>query len=261
MADLFDVENALVLAIDTIRIANGLNLSIYRGWPTAADLDAAMAAGQTHVTIWPDGGMYRVTAVFQSEERITTATDPTLIATISGNTATFAGACSPDQIAGVRVGTTAWAYRCAAGDTASNVASALALLSSGTAIGPAITLPGMADARTGRDVGVQSASRRQEAGLRVTIWTPDPATRDTVTSLIDGTLADTERVSLPDGTTAILRAAGPITSDKGEQSSFYRRDLRYHAEYTTTLARVRTPVLWPGLTYAPGSLRFGALHP
>lgn len=257
MADLPDVETALLPVLNGLGVA----YAVYRGWPEAAALDAALLAGQTHVTVWPDGGMYRVTAITEAQEWVQSQPDPTLTASMSGASATFSGACSTDQIAGIQAGTTAWGYRCLAGDTPANVAAALAAASGGTAAGPVVTLSGLTDARTGRDAIVLRASRQQEAGLRVIVWAPTPAARDLAAGAIDAALADLYRLAMPDGTSAIIRAGGTITTDRAQQSNLYRRDLRLRAEYKTTLSTVRTPVLWPGIIYQPGSLRFGALHP
>ena len=260
MADLSDVEAAIREAVQAIRDVSFPGVPVYRGWPDAGRLDAASKAVQAIVTVSERDGFSRNTSRYPALEIPLPLIAATLTVGMTGNTATFAGTCSTDQIAGVQVGTTAWAYRCVANDTPATVAVALAALSGGTATGAALTLTGLVAARTARDGATLKITRQQEVQFAVIVWTPTPDQRDTIASAIDSALSDMNFMNLADGSQARVRGMGSHSSDRTQIADTYRRDLYYSADYSTTIRTVRTPVLFQGATLQ-GGIRVGALHP
>lgn len=78
MADLADVENALKALILGVIYPNGPSqpsivnkqVTIGRGWPIAADIDTAMAAGNVIVSIFSPPGMERNTTRYPRDDEV-----------------------------------------------------------------------------------------------------------------------------------------------------------------------------------------------
>ena len=99
MADLIDVENALVTLIAATVYPNGTGqpsivpggagVAIYPGWPLPADLDADMAAlgagtgGKLHISVYPRPEEHNVTR-FQKDWQQQQVPAPTLTAVANG---------------------------------------------------------------------------------------------------------------------------------------------------------------------------------
>ena len=253
MADQSDVETALVNAIEAVRVAQGAAWDVFRGWPEADALSRALAAGQITVTVTPRIGFARDTARYPSEEYDLPSVAPTLTVSVAGNVATFAGTCSTDQLAGVKVQSgNVTAYRCGPGDTPSVVAAALATGCGGTAVGAVLTVPGLVSATTERDVTTLRPTRQQEMGFAVNVWAPDPITRDTVAGAVDEALSDQDFLILADGSAGRLKWAGSRSTDRAQNDNLYQRDLYYSVDFSTTITATRTPILFPNVSIAPG---------
>jgi hypothetical protein len=122
MPDQADVEAALAAAVAGALYpqgaaeasAAGIDCRAYRGWPTAAALEADLAAGVAHVSVQPMAAGFRDTTRYLGEWQ---GTPPpvTLTATVDGETVTFAGDPAAGQVAGVRVDGLPRAYRRAPG--------------------------------------------------------------------------------------------------------------------------------------------------
>jgi hypothetical protein len=260
MADSPDVMNALVAKIDAIR---GLDSwRIYRGFPTAQSLDGELKNGAVHVTVNERGGVFRLTEGYLTDAVELPRSPVTLTVIVSGMTATFAGTCTVDQIAGIRAGVTAWATRCVANDTPAAVAARLATASGGTSSAASVTLAGLTDARTGRDSPTVRPTRQQEVGYSACVWCADPGTRDAVGGKIDAALSDVQFLYMPDSAARLIGMGGR-TTDRSENASLYKRELYYLARYSTTIAGSGTPALWVGAVFnGNGALNgLGALPP
>lgn len=165
MGDVADIERAMVSTLAgaffpgggyqsgavTSGGAAGVAVKIYRGWPTAAELDADLIAGAAHVSVFPEPGMTRLVDPYDLQWFVPNTTPTTLTATVSGNVVTFGGTGGLGQVVGVAYGTTAGlstvAYRLVANDTPSTVAAAVAALITGaSAVGAVLTLPTTAPA-------------------------------------------------------------------------------------------------------------------
>lgn len=75
--------------------------------------------------------------------------------------------------------------------------------------------------------------RRQTRILQITFWSGTPQQRDALAKAIDGFLAFTPRIAMPDGTQAILTSASEVQVDAQQKSGVYRRDLLYVIDYAT----------------------------
>jgi hypothetical protein len=281
MATLADVENTIVGTIAAAlfpgttyaplsyaaSVPAGLTIKLYRGWPDADTLNKDLAAGKAHVSVFPDNITRLMTRYLTGWEPATPAAVPSLTVAVSGRTATFGGAASTGQAAGIALGDApylaTYAYRPVAGDTPASVAAAFAaLIPRAGAAGAVLTLSGTLPV-TALVVADQTATlevRRQQQQIRVSVWCPDPHSRDTVASLADGEFAGmldvqggpTEFLALPDGTAARVRYQRSYTDDKPSRDTVWRRDLCYVAEYPTILTAVQPAMLFGQMTINAG---------
>lgn len=245
MADVSDVQDAIVTAIEAARVAVGGTWSIARGFPEPAVLDAAMKAGVVLVTVFMRTGYHRLTTRFPNAEHELPRVAPTLTMTVAGITVTVAGVCSPDQIAGVKGRAGEFSTRCAVGDTPTTVAGRLA--GAGRVSGPVLTVPGLVAARVARDVATVRPTRQQEVGITVTVWSTDPGQRDDTSRTIDAWLSDDNQrfLRLNDGSAAWVRSAGGQQTDKAQMSAVYRQDIFLNVEFSTLIQATRPTVLFP----------------
>ncbi|MBV9756357.1 MAG: hypothetical protein JO047_04825 [Alphaproteobacteria bacterium] len=248
MADLSDVETALVALVATAIYpngadappANGMLSRVYRGWPEAAALDCDLAAGYVNVTVFPEASG-RNTTRYLDEWLLLPSPGPLLTATLAANTVTFAGNAAPGQLAGILADSATYVHATAPGDTPALVAADLAALLRQDRIvllsGTTIVIPGVTRllARVVAEQPAIMQTRRQEQSFRITCWCPDPASRDISASVIDTVLAQTKFISLSDGSVGRLRYRSGSASDQAEDASLYRRDLVYQVEYPTTV--------------------------
>lgn len=252
MADITDVENSLVALIAQTLYPNGtaqpsvagFDCAVYAGWPTASRLDADLAAGKTHVTVFPTA-TERNTSRYPKEWKTQAVTVPTLTLAIAGQTVTVGGAIpSPFSAHNLAILATGknYVYAVQAGDTLASIATALAALLAAdfpgtTSTGAVITCP-VSCHLTAAKVGTSGTSirevRRQERVFQITVWSNTPANRDAVIQPVDLALAATNFITLADGTAARLLYKGSPITDNNQKAKLYRRDLMYTVEYATT---------------------------
>ena len=266
MADLSDVENALVALVSGALYpngpneapANGILTRVYRGWPEAAALDADLAAGYANISIFPETGGRNTTRYFD-QWLLRARVAPTLAAHVIGDTVTFGGTADPGQLAGILADEETYVHVTGPGDSASLVASDLAAALRNDRIvllsGATITIPGAARliARVVAEQPALQQTRRQEQSFRITCWCPAPLTRDATARTIDSALAQVQFLEFPDGSCGRLRYHGSAVTDRAEDASLYRRDLVYRVEYPTTLAALLPTMLFGDLTLTTAS--------
>lgn len=252
MADLTDVENAMVALIAQTLYQNGtaqpsvagVDCIAYAGWPTASRLDADLIAGKTHVTVFPTA-TERNTTRYPKDWQTLAVNPATLTLAIAGQTVTVGGAMPAPFTAhnlGILAGGKNYTYAVQAADTLASIATALAALLAvdfpgTTSAGAVITCP-VACHLTAVRVGTTGTSirelRRQERVFQITVWADTPAHRDAVAQPVDVTLAATQFLSLADGTVARLIYKGSPVTDANQKAKLYRRDMLYTVEYATT---------------------------
>lgn len=258
MADQSDVETALVSIIANALYPDGTaavsvvgtTCRVYRGLPSAPALDADLAGGSVNVSVLATAEVKNVTRyprIWQNVAPVTTS----LTVQVGANTASFAGTCAVGQLAGVAVNGAIFPYAVQRSDSPATVASNLAALLrlAGWLVdyaGTTITVPG-ADMFTARVVSGALALqeiKRQSQSFSVTLWCPDPVSRDAVGGLIDQALASLQFIALADGSSARLMFAGSDVQDGNTDAVLYKRVIHYHAEYPTTLSQITPAMLF-----------------
>ena len=102
--------------------------------------------------------------------------------------------------------------------------------------GATVIVPGVVHfvGRVTADQMARREARRQVQGFRITLWCPDPGTRDAVAAPLDAALSGQAFIALADGTSARLCFVSSTVTDRAQDLSLYRRDLLYAVEYATT---------------------------
>jgi hypothetical protein len=265
MADQADVETALTALVANALYpggtaapsAIGATCRVYRGYPTAPALDADLAAGIVHVCVnaaTPVRNVTRYPRIWQT----VTPVPATLLVTVNGQSASFSGTCVAGQLAGVAVNGALFPYAVLASDTPATVASNLAaqLRAAGWLVdyaGTTITVPAATSftVRVVNGAGALQEIKRQVQDFRMTMWCPDPATRDAAAPVIDLALAAQNFISLSDGSCGRLIFAGTVAEDGAADATLYRRDLTYSVEYPTTLAQMTPAMLFGSTSFSP----------
>ncbi|MDE2574685.1 MAG: hypothetical protein KGL55_05195 [Rhodospirillales bacterium] len=267
MADEADVETALVAEITQAVCPQGTGAPsvvgglcrIFRGWPTAAALDADLSSNVANVTVFAERGLQRNTTRWMDEPIALPPVPAGLAVAVNGTTATFSGVATTGQVAGLRVDQVAVVHRTGPTDTPELVAAILAARLQTQRIvqvsGAAVTVPGAAifDARIVADQPVLLQPRRQEMGFRISFWCPDPASRDTIVTAVDSVLATITFLPLGDGTGGRVRYRGSRTRDHEENARLYRRDLIYTVEYATTVQVSRPEMIFGATDIFPAT--------
>jgi len=217
MADIIDVQNALVGIVAAAAYPNGTGqasvsgspIVAYAGWPIPAQLDADLTVGKAHITVYPTTIETNKTRYSKDwvQQSLNTAT---ITAAIVGQTVVIGGAMPVPFTAHnvmAMVNGLPYVYAVLSADTLSTIASALAALIAaawaGTvSSGAVVTCPAVANITAAR-VGVTGTSireiRRQERVFQITVWANSPVQRDVIGAAVDVALAATEFLTMPDG--------------------------------------------------------------
>ena len=292
MADLADVEKGMVAAIAAILFSGPYNsgdfqnslafapwppattanptptpvatpIKLYRGWPEENMLDADLALGKAHVSVFAEQGMTQIIdRYFPTFEQVSIAS-PTLSWTVSGNTATLSGTITTPQNIAVIINGLGFSYAVQTGDTLATAVAALAALIalpgtspfssdfdsdfgggiSASVSGTTITVPTAHElvARVGT-FGVMAAEvGRVNQGIRVSVWAASARARDVIAGMIDTGLRGlfdafgnlTQFITLDDGTAAQVQYRTTYIDDKPTKDRVWRRDLCYMVQYAT----------------------------
>ena len=270
MPDQSDVENALSQTAADALYPNGADadsalgapVRIHRGLPLAATLNADLAAGRVTVSVTPVDGSLELTTRYLSSF-VNDPPPPTLVASVAGTAASFAGTAGANQLAGLLADDATYVYRTVGTDTPELVAAALAALvradRPALLVGATVTIPGVGRlvARIVADTRDTIELRRQRQLFRLTVWSPSAALRDAAGALLDATLAAILFLDVasqspsdpfsPDASSSQpcrLIASGALTSDQSQSAALYRRDLIYAVEYPTTVTALRPAMLF-----------------
>lgn len=253
MADISDVENALIAIIDGIIYPNGdaqpsvtaMPAKIYGGWPQPGCVDADMAATPpvTNISVYP-AAMNRNTTRYLDDWKQVSIQTATLALVSDGQTILVVGtiptAGNPHNMVAY-VNGKPYVYQASFVDSLTSIALKLAaLIAAGVpgtlSTGPVITLPTSARIDAVR-VGVTGVSamltRNQEQVFQIGIWAPTPVLRDLFAKTIDTALSQIRRFLLPDNSYCRLIWKNSVQSDKWQKQALFRRDLFYTCEYAT----------------------------
>ncbi len=143
-------------------------------------------------------------------------------------------------------------YRLVNGDTPAQVAANLAQLvqrqrpvrlSAATVI-----IPGAYRlvARVVVDANGTYETRRQEKDVRVILWCPSPATRDSIAATIDLAISQVPFLRTDDGSSTRIRYKNSATYDQSQNALLYRRDLEYITEYPTIVSLTLPSMIFGG---------------
>jgi hypothetical protein len=248
LADLSDVENALVAAILAAAVAGpaacpllgGSAVRVYRGSPPVAGLASDRAAGIVDVTVLPVPDATRDTTRWGVQTNLIAVANG-IGASASGQTASFTGVAVGGELAGLLVNGMPFIYTAQEGDSADLVAAALADLVRVNQTcwldQSSITIPGSFTlvARTAGVASLLQEWSRQEQSFRLSVRAPSPAARDAVCAAIGAALAQIAFLSLADGSAGRLRYQKTASFDDDQVASVYRRELVYGVEYPTTV--------------------------
>lgn len=271
MADISDVANGMVATVAGILFpgvayvpgawgtTGGVQVKAYRGWPTSERLDEDLAAGKAHVSVFLDGGVSRDMTRYLPSTKVTGTRAATITATLSGQAITFGGTITAGDVIGITAGTrvagTYYGYRVEAGNTLASIAAQFAAAIPGaSSAGAVLTLIQQSiTARVAAPITFSTEVRRQAQGVRVTVWAPTPAIRDTLGATVDSGLAGLRDANgnltraIAVGTDAgMLSYRSSVDTDMTARDRVWRRDLNYSVEYATSIAESAVPLIGIG---------------
>lgn len=269
MADLSDVETALVASCISALYPAGqtavgvtrAGIRIYRGWPASAALDADLARGVVNVSVFPVPGDTRNTTRWGVQVSASTKL-PQLTVQSVGDAVSFGGIAAPGQVAGILADDRPYVRRVGQGDTPGSVAASLAaeiaVDRACSVSGTIVTVPGAIRllGRVVADAAETSEWARQEQGFRISVWAPDPRSRDLVNSTLMEALTQIAFLMFSDGSAGRLRYRRTTSVDHDQDARLYRRDLVYDVEYATTVAGLQPSMLF-GDVVLDGVAAFG----
>lgn len=259
MADQADVENAMAALVANVLYpagtgalsAVGRTCRVYRGYPNAPALDADIAAGVINVSITAAPAPTRNVTRYPRKWISVTPVNEILSVAVAGTSATFSGVCGAGQLAGVMVDDALFAYAVQPNDHPATVASNVAALIRGggwivTYAGTTIDVPAAERfaARVVAGAGALQEIKRQVQAFQISMWCPDPASRDSLAPIIDGALGGLNFIPLADGSFGRIVFGDSQAQDNAADAVLYRRDLTYHVEYPTTISQVTPAMLF-----------------
>ena len=258
MADLSDIEIALTGRVFELLYPNGADnpgivssvVRIYRGWPTPAGLNADLASGATNITISPTSTPDEVLGPYLGD-RDATVQSPTLFGSVTGETVTFSGGAQENAIIGLLIDGRPYEYLSHSLDTPSSIAANLACQISvdrpAIASNSSLIISGLrsASVRIFSHGVLRTAVRRSRKDIAIICWAPGMALRDEICATIDGVLSGIGKLTLQDGTQAILRYLSTQVYDQSANSQLFRRDLVFRVEYSSISSTLAVPLVFP----------------
>ena len=156
----------------------------------------------------------------------------------TGDTVTVSGTSKPGEYITI-IADDAYIYS----ETGANAAAILAALATAaqanypgaSSTATTLTIP-VGHSIVMRQGGVGTVGRvthRQKHAVMITVWAPNRLVRNELADAIDGLIKQTNRVSFPDTSQAVVVYNRTIVNDEQQAESIYRRDLIYDVEYAT----------------------------
>lgn len=268
MADLSDVENAIVSEVTAALYPQGTSLAssvgatcrIYRGWPSPTALNSDLALGTVNVTVFPAITADELPDPYFDRLYASIASN-SLAATVAGQSVTFSGVAVTNQVVGLLVDGVPYSYSINEGDTSESIVANLMVMISAdqiaTPVGSTLTIPGARalEARIVTNATVSRGLRRQRREIRVSCWCPSAVLRDAVCKTVDLALTSSSFIHLSDETKAHVHYVSTHVYDQSQSALLYRRDLCYKFEYTIISSTV-APVMLFGDLFNNGSDTF-----
>jgi hypothetical protein len=261
-ADISDVTALLATMATAAVYPNGTSapsvtgnpITIFEGWPLQQSLDAAIAAGQSQVSIFPKlgGAPGSVFQILNEDYVVTPPVHGLTIASVSEGVVTVMGSPSPGEyLTIIADGRNVFSQTGPDLPTILNLIAAQAapiygdlpvFQTSGSgpqlllmqATGGGIEFPTTnIKARLGAPATKGRATHRQRPTIMISVWSPNNADRNTIAIAVDVALKQVNRLTFPDTSEGQLFAAGFAQIDALEPSSVFRRDLFFTCEYAT----------------------------
>lgn len=262
MASLGEVRDRLV-ALATTAVyplgtsspsVTGKEVIIGAGWPLPKDIDTAMSAGYSIVSVWPvPGGAGAAEQLFEQPYVVKQPVIGMSVA-LGTSTITLSGTPNVGEYATSSIdnqytfSVTALAGATAA-SMATQLAAAIAVQYPGTsAIGGVITVVGshLVECGLGAVGTVSQMVWRQKQMIRVVIRSPSDVDRNTLENAIDPLFKSTNRLTFPDQSQGFLFFYVVIENDTSERVGEYQRTLIYTVTYSTGYQYPAYPIITVG---------------
>lgn len=250
MADLSDVRDTLVGLATSACYPNGTSspsvttrqITIAPGWPLPKDVDVAMKASQSIVTVYAVPGATAKEPQFYELPQVITSPIIGMAAVVTAPaSAAITGTPSPKEyLTFVVDGIRAYSATAGSGDTNITMAAALAALivvdyPGTTASAGTVSIVGahLLAVRIGAPYTVGQLLHRQRQQFRVTVFAPTDADRTAISAPIDVFFKQKLHVMFSDTSQGIMTFLNVIEDDTSEKLGNYRRGLVYEVCYGT----------------------------
>jgi len=259
MADQVDVERALVGLMERALLADppDASIRIYRGWPVSSALNADLATGWAHLTVFPDGKEWERLTAFPAQWQLPGGSGVSV--SVQDDMVTLNGRADGPQLVGALIDGVAYVHRTVAGEPAAEIVSCLAAMVQVdrpcAVLNSTLRCPGARQlvARIAADCVLVEEIARQKVGYQLALWCPTPEARDAMVAAADRAIAECRFLDLPDGSVARLLASGSEAIDTFSDANLYRQNVRCTVEFATTRRGIMPAVLF-------GDLHFGGTH-
>ena len=259
MADLTDVQTGLVALISQILYPNGTanpsvsgtSYKIYPGWPQPQTLDADMASGIVHVSVFAPPMSRTIPQMGNNRWQQSTVGAQTITGSVAGDVLTLSGTISTPMAALVTANGTLYSYAVQATDTLTSICTALASqIPNATSSNATLTVPNAWQLSVAFSVGSTAIKEvgRQQQLFQVSVWAPTPGARQTAAIAIDPLLRDQIRIALPDNTWCQIRARSMADTDANQKPALFIRHLHYECEYATIVSQATQTVAGQQIT-------------
>lgn len=221
--------------------ATGRPIAVGQGWPIARDIDEAIAAGRTLVSVYAvPGTTARADTPMDWNPGAVVPPLRGMAVTLTDDGFALSGTPTLGEYVTVSADGASVSIAAAAGDTVETMAAALAAALPGAAWSAepgearvAFAAVGRLDVRNGAPATMGRVTHRQRQNFQITVWAPTPSDRTVVARAIDGALKASLAVPMPDTSDAIVRAQGTNLDDRRQETSGYHRALVYTVEWDT----------------------------
>jgi hypothetical protein len=262
MSDVSDVLNVVASQIAGFLYPNGTGqpsvtgktINIFPGWPLPEQIDSDMPQGFADVSVFPVPNTERNVTRYKPAAKVMSIATATITLVAGKGTLTVGGAMplpfTAHNVAAL-IGGQPFIYSVQATDTLTSIATGLAALIAtaypGTVnSGPVITLPAgvrASAARVGTTGQVTTEWERQSQLFQLTVWAPDPSTRNAIGNAIKVGFAPVTFITMPDGYGARIQYRRNAWVDEAQKVRVYRRDFFYEIEYATTVTQTIATVV------------------
>jgi hypothetical protein len=232
-----------------------MDVRISEGWPIPDQLDrdmlGQMLSGSPPMPVArPGGPVVNVSvfpmpgtgiAVYQQQDDTYVITPPAIASTFTlvGNLITVSGQIDVGEYLTLVIDDAVVCSQTGASTAAMLTALATEAQGKGypgaSATATTLTIPfgHLLVVRQGGTAVLGKVTHRQKQPVMVTVWSPTPAARTTLSAAIDNVIKQKIKVTMPDTSQALVIYSRTNVLDDRETAAIYRRDLIYDVEYAT----------------------------